>query len=377
MIGAYRRAGEPPPAEIEDILKKMFMVYPRLADPMGRTPNLSDGGRENVHEWCQGALKYYPDEPVFKWFATKGVDGEKPDYLSDAFENAGYITFRSGWDKDSVWAFFDAGGDFLHGWHSHEDALGVQLTAYGKRMLVEAGTYRYDKSEMRKFVQTTAAHNSVLVDGLGQCRKLISSAKTFSSSLKSDFRFRTSKNCDFASAKYEDGYGERQINGVTHRRTVFFFRKYRGLKPFVAVVDSLTDKRNAKHMFDIVWHLDANELKIDGNSFVAEFGGGVRLKAVASAAEAFIDHKGEKNPLQGFFPVHSQEDNPEHRPVATPIQRGDWSRFRRMVTVFQPLDDGEDSPIASVEADASKDVGSFELVLKNGERVPVVADRIL
>ena len=377
VIGAYRRAGEIPPEEIENILKKMFMVYPRLSDPMGRTPNLSDGGRENVRDWCQKALKYYPDDPVFKWFATRGAEGEKPDYLSDAFENAGYITFRSGWDSRAVWAFFDAGGDFLHGWHSHEDALGVQLTAYGKRMLVEAGTYRYDKSAMRKFVLTTAAHNSVLVDGLGQCRKLISSAKTFSSSLKSDFRFRTSKNCDFASAKYEDGYGERQINGITHRRTVFFFRKYRGLKPFLAVVDSLADKRNAKHTFDIVWHLNADEVKIDGNSFSAEFGGGVRLRAVSSAAEVFIDHKGEKNPLQGFFPVHSQEDNPEHRPVPTPIQRGDWSRFRRVVTVFQPLDDGEDSPIAAVEADAAKDVGSFELILKSGERIPVVADRIL
>ena len=56
------------------------------------------------------------------------------------------------------------GPDYLPG-HAHADTLSYELSLYGKRVLVNSGTSRYGSGPKRDWERSTAAHNTVEVDG--------------------------------------------------------------------------------------------------------------------------------------------------------------------------------------------------------------------
>ena len=77
---------------------------------------------------------------------------------------------RSGWERDARYLLLDV-GPFGYG-HQHEDKLNLLLHAYGRLLLAEGGNYAYDSSEMRRYVLSTRAHNTIRVDGHDQNRRL-------------------------------------------------------------------------------------------------------------------------------------------------------------------------------------------------------------
>lgn len=56
------------------------------------------------------------------------------------------------------------GPDYLPG-HAHADTLSYELSLYGKRVLVNSGTSRYGSGPKREWERSTAAHNTIEVDG--------------------------------------------------------------------------------------------------------------------------------------------------------------------------------------------------------------------
>ncbi len=58
----------------------------------------------------------------------------------------------------------EIGPDYLPG-HAHADTLSFELSLRGRRVLVNAGTSRYDLSPERLWQRGTAAHNTVEIDG--------------------------------------------------------------------------------------------------------------------------------------------------------------------------------------------------------------------
>ncbi|MFM7143642.1 MAG: heparinase II/III family protein, partial [Alphaproteobacteria bacterium] len=59
------------------------------------------------------------------------------------------------------------GPDHLPG-HAHGDIFSFELSLGGRRVIVDSGTYDYVASEMRAYCRSTAAHNTVTVDGADQ-----------------------------------------------------------------------------------------------------------------------------------------------------------------------------------------------------------------
>ena len=142
---------------------------------------------------------------------------------------------RSGWKPEDRYLLFDA-GPFGYG-HQHEDALSFVIYAYGKYMLVDPGNYPYDSSEWRKYVLSTRAHNTIMVDGCEQHRR-DRARQTYVISKPMPIQWDSDVKYDYASSTYEDGYAHDNSVNVKHQRSVFF------VKPdYWIVVDTLTSRR--------------------------------------------------------------------------------------------------------------------------------------
>lgn len=61
----------------------------------------------------------------------------------------------------------DIGPDYQPG-HTHCDFLSFELMLDGQMLVVDSGVYEYQAGEMRSYVRSTAAHNTVSVDGQEQ-----------------------------------------------------------------------------------------------------------------------------------------------------------------------------------------------------------------
>ena len=63
--------------------------------------------------------------------------------------------------------FFDVGPvgpDYQPG-HAHADTLALETSYRGSRLFVDPGTFAYDRDERRHYDRSTAAHNTVCIDG--------------------------------------------------------------------------------------------------------------------------------------------------------------------------------------------------------------------
>lgn len=78
-------------------------------------------------------------------------------------EQSGYVRLAQG----TFTVLFDAapvGPDYLPG-HAHADTLSFELSHGAQRVICNSGTSRYGRSEMRHWERSTAAHNTVEIDG--------------------------------------------------------------------------------------------------------------------------------------------------------------------------------------------------------------------
>jgi len=80
------------------------------------------------------------------------------------FEATGLVAWHGGrWSL-----FFDAGevGPDCQPGHAHADSLTLECSVDGARLFIDPGTFAYDDDETRRYDRSTAAHNTVCVDGL-------------------------------------------------------------------------------------------------------------------------------------------------------------------------------------------------------------------
>ena len=368
ILALFRLRGLPPPPFVRKGIEKAYDMYPHLSRPDRYLPAVNDSGLVSLVGQMKSAIRLYPDRADFRWFATGGREGHAPDYLSYVFPYAGAVVFRSSWAKDAVWCYMDC-SPFGRG-HQHEDKLNVLISAYGKNMVVEPGNYAYDGSEMRKYVLSTRAHNTILVDGLEQRTRRGWKWHPEDIRKKADLVARLTPSVDWARASYTNGYyrDKGKIVPVVHERTTFFFKQVKDLAPFFVCVDRLTSSDTGAHTYDSQWHLETSELKIAGAGFTADFGAGIGLAAAFSDADAkIVDMKGTHKPYQGWMPI-SPPGPHEHRPIPTPVLKGTFTGAKRVVSVFYPYRDGANR-VAGVQASSDPAATAFTLMLTDGTKV--------
>ena len=151
---ALRGAGKKD-TEIEDYLQPMLDVAYSFEESLERVPLFNDGGN-NVSKSLEALVKTAEElgyKPVFKgclkssgfYIFQKNVEGKKWKLVVDAGQ---------------------PGPKYIPG-HAHCDAMSFELFCDGKPVVVNCGTYAYQCKE-RAFFRSTAAHNTVMVEGTEQ-----------------------------------------------------------------------------------------------------------------------------------------------------------------------------------------------------------------
>ncbi len=358
LAAEVRRDDDPRMQQILDLCERLYAVYAKLATPDRRTPSWQDGGAPNVTEVMQAAIKRYPDNEVFRWFATGGAEGHAPEYTSIEMPYAGYIVMRSGWETDANYLAFDAGPI---GWtHAHQDKLGVVLWAWGRPILIDPGRHEYSREPLSNWAMDSFAHSVALVDNRPQRRYWRDpNPTTMPYQPLEDYRFNTTPEYDHAAGVYDQTWGmpgpsdaypywegsnfrEGWVELANHHRRVLF------LKPDLFVVaDSLIPVDGQTHDFEVRWQIDSTNVErmADGVSLVTADAGRPNLAIVPLVREGLgvESGSGQMEPQILGWNLHG-----DPQPATTAIHTRSGRELVEFVTLLLPLPAGVQAPEVSV-----------------------------
>jgi hypothetical protein len=332
----------PMPADYVAKMGKMLDYDVDICMPNLRVPGLNDAGEMDMSVMLGRGLAFFPERQDYKWVATARKEGKEPAFTSIALPWSGHIVMRLGWEPDSLYALLDAGP---FGWgHHHEDALSMVIYAYGKYLLVDPGNYYYDSSEWRKYVVSTRAHNTVMVDDLPQHRAGLP-RQQYVVERPLPIRWATNPNCDYAVGSYDDGYGVDNALRVKHERRVFF------VKPeYWIVTDTLTPADGKPHKYDFMFHLDAAGADVDSASKAVHTtntdAANLTIWPVETKDLTVNVISGQEKPIvQGWVPAAGHTC----RPIPTPVFETSGSGAQTIAYVLYPTPAGKKCPVTKVQ----------------------------
>lgn len=112
------------------------------------------------------AIGIAPSSAILELYA-KQLDFRPPSRQAIAdtlyLEDSGYIRIQ----RNDMLALLDVapvGPDYLPG-HAHADTLSFELSLFGQRLIVNSGISQYGNDQERQRQRSTAAHNTVCIDG--------------------------------------------------------------------------------------------------------------------------------------------------------------------------------------------------------------------
>lgn len=184
------------------------------------------------------------------------IEEQEPELTSQAFRSGGYYSMRDGWLATDNHVLIDCGPvGSLAGGHGHADALGVEVSLQGRKLLVDAGTFSYHGSaDVRDHFRSTQSHNTVSVD------------ERSSSEPGSTFAWQTRSECTLGTwisderfdyfAGSNDGY-ERLENPAWHERSVLLLKN-----DYIVIRDVVRAK--GEHEYSLNYHFPV-EAEIEVN----------------------------------------------------------------------------------------------------------------
>src|SRR5690606_13818201 len=134
-----------------EVLQSARKVTPWLVDPRKRPAAVGDSTAT-----VQEDLEFPPDQ----------VDVDA-GLLVSAFRSAGYQVIRSPWSTpagEATYLFFT--GAYHSKTHKHRDCLSFEWFEAGHKRLVDSGKYGYFADDLRRYVLSARAHNTVEIEGL-------------------------------------------------------------------------------------------------------------------------------------------------------------------------------------------------------------------
>jgi hypothetical protein len=327
VMALARRNGIEVSQEARESLERMVEFLAHVTLPDGTVPRLGDddGGRALVltrddyslypEAFCSASVLL--DRADFKYLAgsfredTFWLLGDEaleafnrletrvPSRTRASFPAGGYFVQRSDWSTRADHVIMDCGGLGLpRGGHGHADTLSFALASRGREILVDPGTYRYNGAvRWRNHFRTTAAHNTVTVDGVPQSEP----GGTFQWRSQARARIRRRLNrggISYVEAEH-DGY-TRLPDPVKHLRRLLYCGGYWTL------VDEFSGA--GEHTFEASYQyapgipVEALEDAGDGRQIRVSVPGDAALELVALSSGRVTASvaEGSEDPIQGW-----------------------------------------------------------------------------
>lgn len=322
MAGALGQAtGDPFPQQFWQRLQRMIDFLSAISDRNGNFPMFGDGDSGQVIALPQttqararslvrlGRLDHEPiPNPVDTDARTRlllwGQSSENFSFSPEpvchqglrAFPQGGYYVLAAGQGRDdAMMVVFDAGPLGLPPLyaHGHADALSFWLSYGGQEFLVDPGTFTYyDHDSWRAYFRSTAAHNTIRIDG--QDQSIPSGRFQWSHAARSQVE-RTQDNDERVELEaFHDGY-RRLTDPVIHRRGLRLSKRSKNL----LITDRLLCA--GRHDVEIFFHFHEHcEVKQIGvSSFTAEIKN-IRLRVSLDAQLSPHIVRASEHPILGW-----------------------------------------------------------------------------
>ncbi|MBC7891710.1 MAG: alginate lyase family protein [Sphingobacteriaceae bacterium] len=298
----YRKPLSP---KFSQIVENMcnYMAYTARPDGYGLLNN--DADLLNNFEILKPLLSDFPRSD-WRYLFTHGKEGRLPPQTSLMFPWAGQFVMRNGWGEtkgNEHFAYFDVGP-----WgtsHQHNDKLHLSVYANGREILCDAGRMYYKVDKWRQFVNLSAAHNVISLNGRGQDKTQPEATVPVP-----DSSYNIQPGLDFCIGTYQGGFGDQHelpsLNRVPptekitgrHTRAVLYLKN-----KYWVVVDQVESDRPLT--VTAYWHFaPACTVMPDGPSVktVDVAKGNLRIAPVSTLNWAVEVIKGQETPtVQGWY----------------------------------------------------------------------------
>src|SRR6185503_19989802 len=145
-------------AEVSQCVKNMSRYLTRIIHPDGEIPLFNDSQLDVTRATAQ----------ILSDAGTLVTDGSQSRTEVNVMSDTGYAIIRDSTTQSFL--IFDCGPlgpDYQPG-HGHSDVLSYELTLHGRRVIVDTGVSSYERGPERYYERSTAAHNTIRVDGSEQ-----------------------------------------------------------------------------------------------------------------------------------------------------------------------------------------------------------------
>jgi len=213
--------------QIHAMLGRTVEWWLAMMTPTAEIPAINDSHRGLFPEAILQDAATLLDKPegLAVWEAlrrgTSDIERQLPGFTGRHMPASGFTVMRSAWKRDALYLNLNYGP--YGGGHTHNDLLSVELYAYGKALVVDAGIGRtYDDPRYPEWYKSTRAHNTVVVNEENMVREDVQGEDVVRDSLR---------ETEYLAVSHR-GYAR---FGVTHRRHVVFVRPF-----YWFMVDDLT-----------------------------------------------------------------------------------------------------------------------------------------
>jgi hypothetical protein len=355
------------PPEYRQRLRGALDYLLGVSTPEREVPTMKLSSRSDLRPLFEMAAALFPEDKGYAFLASGGTTTPAPDFLSRAYRYSGHVAFRSGWGSQDTYMLLDLGP---MGGVPHEDALSLQLDAYGAHLIVDPGRHSYNMDPFDVYMASSAAHSVILVDGKGQDRASLDGSTWFPSRDLGEL-LRVRGDSEVASGTFGGPWKGPTPPKVRHSRQVVFVRRR-----FFVVVDTVRPDDGLSHTYQGLFQLGAGSAQTTAQGHVvfssSESPAGLVL---ARASTLPIEHDveirvGSKDPISGW-----------HSPTYGDLIASPTVSFRSVastkqltfVTALVPFQ-GTRAPRVDFNVDATSG-GKRAVVRIDGERFELTLDQ--